>query len=189
MKVHFNTAFKGMSEKDLNTWIIFNRKKLIGSALFTKNDSLTSKIVRWAENWGEKDKNRFTPSHTASIIEYNKMLYVFDMKPLKATITPLTNYLLHTDDEYALVIRDFALDEKMFSLNIAEHIGEFYPFMSAIRSVFTKRQSKWRKHCSELHLRELQKQGLFTELNPEICPDELFYEMTNKTQQKLGKNV
>ena len=29
-------------------------------------------------------------------------------------------------------------------------------------------------------VRELQKQGLFTDLNPEICPDELFYEMTNK---------
>ena len=185
-KVHFNTAFENMSEKDINTWIVFNRKRLVGSAIFTCNDSFTSKIVRWAENWGEKDKEKFTPSHTGSIIEYDKKLFVFDMKPLKATITPLANYLLHTKDTYALVLRDFSIDEKMFSLNIAEHIGEFYPFMSAIRSVFTKRQSKWRTHCSELHLRELQKQGLFTDLNPEICPDELFYEMTNKhTQEHL----
>ena len=186
-KVYFNTAFEGMSEKDINTWIVFNRKRLVGSAIFTCNDSLTSKVVRWAENWGEKNKEKFTPSHTGSIIEYNKQLYVFDMKPLKATITPLANYLLHTKDTYVLVLRDFSIDEKMFSLNIAEHIGEFYPFMSAIRSVFTKRQSKWRTHCSELHLRELQKQGLFTNLNPEICPDELFYEMTNKHTQEHSK--
>lgn len=177
-KVHFYTAFKSMSKQDLNTWIVFNRKRLIGSAVFTCNDSFTSKVVRWAENWGEKDKEKFTPSHTGSIIEYDKKLYVFDMKPLKATITPLSNYLLYTDDIYALVLRDFQLDGRMFSLNIAEHIGEFYPFMSAVRSVFTKRQSKWRTHCSELHLRELQKQGILTKLNPEITPDELYEVMT-----------
>ena len=69
-KIHFNTAFENMSEKDINTWIVFNRKTLVGSATFTCNDSLTSKVVRWAENWGEKDKEKFTPSHTGSIIEY-----------------------------------------------------------------------------------------------------------------------
>ena len=181
-KVHFNTAFENMSEKDINTWIVFNRKRLVGSAIFTGNDSFTSKVVRWAENWGEKDKEKFTPSHTGSIIEYDKKLFIFDMKPLKATITPLANYLLHTKDTYALVLRDFSIDEKMFSLNIAEHIGEFYPFMSAIRSVFTKRQSKWRTHCSELHARVLRLCGYkFPEdFNMEFTPLELFYEMTNK---------
>ena len=58
-KIHFNTAFENMSEKDINTWIVFNRKRLVGSAIFTCNDSFTSKIVRWAENWGEKDKEKF----------------------------------------------------------------------------------------------------------------------------------
>ena len=101
------------------------------------------------------------------------------MKPLRATITPLKSFLLETKDEFALVMRNFVINGAMFSINIAEHIGEFYPFMSALRSVFTKRQSKWRTHCSELHLRELQKQGYFINLNPEICPDELFYEMIN----------
>lgn len=173
-KVHFNTAFEGMNELEINTWIVFNRKRLIGSALFTCNHSCVSKIVCWAENWGEKNKKKFTPSHTGSIIEYDKKLYVFDMKPPKATITPLSNYLLYTKDTYALVLRDFNIDEKMFSANIAEHLGQLYPFMSAIRSVFTKRQSKWRNHCSELHLRELQKQGLFKGINPEITPDELY---------------
>ena len=52
-KVHFNTAFENMSEKEINTWIVLNRKRLVGSAIFTCNDSLTSKVVRWAENWGD----------------------------------------------------------------------------------------------------------------------------------------
>ena len=121
----------------------------------TKKDELKNK------------KAVFKPSHTGSIIEKDGKLMVFDMKPMRATATPLANYLLHTRDKYALVIRHFKIDERMFSLNIAEHIGEFYPFMSAVRSVFTKRQTKWRTHCSELHLRELQKQGIKTELNPE----------------------
>lgn len=176
-KVHFNTAFQGLSEDDINTWIVFNRKRLIGSAIFTKNDSAVSKIVSWAEGWGNK-KAVFKPSHTGSIIEKDGKLMVFDMKPMRATVTPLANYLLHTRDKYALVIRHFKIDERMFSLNIAEHIGEFYPFMSAVRSVFTKRQTKWRTHCSELHLRELQKQGIKTELNPECTPLELYEALT-----------
>lgn len=175
-RVHFNTAFEGMTEKDLHTWIMFNRKRLIGSVLFTCNNSLTSKIVRWAENWDKKDKTAFTPSHTGSIIEYDKQLCVFDMKPPKATITSLVNYLLYTNDDYALVLRDFNLDTKMFSLNIAEHIGEFYPFISAIRSVFTKRQSKWRQHCSELHARTLRLCGYKFDdsFNLECTPLELY---------------
>lgn len=176
-QTHFNSAFKDMLIEDIDKWISFNYERLIGSAVFTKNKSVTSKLVCWAEKWRCKD-NGFVPSHTGSIIEYENKLYIFDMKPLKARIQPLNEYLLNTKEEFALVLRNFMLDTKMFSINIAEHIGEFYPYMSAVRSVFTKRQSKWRRHCSELHLRELQKQGLFTELNPEITPDELFHELT-----------
>lgn len=175
-QVHFYTAFLGMRPKALQTWLDFNHDRLIGSAVFTKNNSVTSKIVRWAEAWKCEDKE-FIPSHTGSIIDYEGQLCIFDMKPLKAKIQPLGDYLLNPKEEYALVLRDFKLDTRMFSLNIAEHIGEFYPFMSAVRSVFTKRQSKWRRHCSELHLRELQKQGILTNLNPEITPDELFHEL------------
>lgn len=173
-QIHFKTAFKGMPMDDLDKWLEFNRERLIGSAVFTKNKSLTSKLVCWAEKWRCKDEC-FVPSHTGSIIEYEGDLYIFDMKPLKARIQPLADYLLNSNEEFALVLRDFMLDTKMFSINIAEHIGEFYPYMSAVRSVFTKRQSKWRRHCSELHLRELQKQGLFLDINSEITPDELLH--------------
>lgn len=173
-QVHFKSAFENMSLEEVEKWFDFNHERLIGSAIFTKNKSITSKVVCWAEKWRCKEEC-FIPSHTGSIIEYDGDLYLFDMKPLRAKIQPLAKYLLETKDEYALVLRDFQLDTRMFSLNIAEHIGEFYPYMSAVRSVFTKRQSKWRRHCSELHIRELQKQGILTNINPEITPDELLH--------------
>ena len=177
-KIYSNEFFNNKSEKDLSLWVATHKKVLVGSAIFTSNNSITSKVVRWAENWGEKNKKKFTPSHTGSIIEYEGELLIFDMKPLRATTTPLIYYLLNTSETFSIVQRNFKLDTRMFSLNIAEHIGEFYPFMSAIRSVFSKRQSKWRTHCSELHLREIQKQGILTNLNPEITPDELFLELS-----------
>ena len=100
------------------------------------------------------------------------------MCPPKAYIQPLINYLLYSKDTYAIVIREFPLSTKMFSANILYHLGEFYPYLSALRSVFTKRKSKWRNHCSELHLIELQKQGLYKDINPEITPAELFELLT-----------
>ena len=168
-----NKYFKEISLKEINKFITKNYNKLIGSAIFTKNNSLTSKIVSWFESIGDRYKI-FVPSHTGSIIEYNYTLYLFDMKPPRATMQPLADYLLKTNDEFKLVFRDFNLDTKMFSANIAYHNEELYPYLSAIRSVFTKRQSKWRTHCSELHFRELQKQGLFLDVNPEITPAELY---------------
>lgn len=173
-QIHFNTAFNQMSEIEIRKWLNDNKERLIGSAIFTKGDSFISNAICWAEKWRCKEEH-FVPSHTGSIIDYNDELYIFDMKPIRASIQPLSDFLLNSNLEYALVIRDFLLDIKMFSINIAEHIGEFYPYMSAIRSVFSKRESKWTRHCSEMHLRELQKQGLFKEINPEITPDELFH--------------
>lgn len=174
-QIHFNTAFQGMSIDVLKTWFDFNHERLIGSSIFTKNNSATSKLVRWAESRKCEDK-RFIPSHTGSIIEYNNDLYLFDMKPMRAKVTPLVDYILNTDDEYALILRDFQLNTRMFSINVAEHIGEFYPFMSAIRSVFSKRQSKLRTHCSELHARTLDSCGYKfpKDFNFECTPLELF---------------
>lgn len=173
-QIHFNSAFADMTIDQIDKWITLNAERLVGSAIFTQNKSLTSKLVRWAENLGKKEKEKFTPSHTGSIIKCGNNIYVFDMKPLKANKTLLLDYIIRTKDIFAIVLRDFKLDGKMFSTNILEHLGEFYPFMSAVRSAFTKRQSKWRRHCSELHLRELQKQGLYEEINAEITPDELW---------------
>lgn len=184
-QIHYKTAFEGITPEGLEKWINFNKTRLIGSAIFTKNKSITSKIVRWAESWTCKDKH-FIPSHVGSIILYNNNVYIFDMKPLHARVQKLSDYILNTDEDFVLVMRNFVLDTKMFSLNIAEHIGEFYPFMSAIRSVLTKRQSKWRRHCSELHFRELQKQGLFKTINAEITPDELLHVLKDQQGKRYA---
>lgn len=173
--------FKSMTLNRLDEWLGNNREQLIGSAIFTQNKSMTSKVVSWAEHFKCTDK-KFCPSHTGSIIWYENDLYMFNMKPLRASVIKLKDYLSKTEDDFKLILRNFDLDTKMFSLNIAEHIGEFYPFMSAIRSVGTKKQSKWRTHCSELHLRELQKQGLFKGVNAEITPDELLHLMIGQEE-------
>lgn len=176
---HYKSALQDISEEELDKWLEFNKTRLIGSAIFTCQNSWTSKLVRWGERHlfaKPEEVTKFVPSHTGSIIEYMGELYIFDMKPLRASVQPLKDYLLYTDEDYCLVMRDFPIDTVMFSLNLQFHIGEFYPYFSALRSVFTKRQSKWNMHCSELHARMLDLCGhKFPEgFNFECTPDELF---------------
>lgn len=174
MIFHDKTAFKDMKYHEILQWVELNKTKLVGSAVFARNQSITSKIVQWAERWHDK-KEVFTPSHVGSVIKYNGEIYLFDMKPMKAKVTLLADYIYGTQDEYVIAMRDFSLNSKIFSASISEHIGEFYPFMSAIRSVFSKRQTKWRQHCSELHARTLQLCGYEfpPNFNLECTPDEL----------------
>ena len=172
--IHYKSAFKDLTPEEIDGWLKVNRTQLIGSAIFTRNNSITSKIVRWAERLKTGCKG-FVPSHTGAIIEYLDELYIFDVKPLRSRVQPLKDYLLYTSEDYILYVRDFDVDIKMFSLNCIYHIGDWYPFGSAIRSVLTKRQTKNAKHCSEFVLREWQKQGLFPHINAEISPDELLH--------------
>lgn len=177
-KICNKSEFVSMSDKMLTTWIAIYKNRLIGSAIFTSNNTLISKLVSWASSWRQKEKQEFIPSHVGSIIEQNGNLYVFNMTPPRATMTPLANFLKYTNDDYKLVLRDFDLNTIWFSADIAYHLNEFYPYLSAIRSVFTKWQSKWRNHCSELHARILQRQGLLEGFNPECTPLELFEVLT-----------
>lgn len=177
VQYHNKTAFSGMSLEQIKEWINLYQDRLVGSAIFTYNNTLGSKVVRWGEQHLFAKSNKhggFVPSHTGSIIYYNNEVYIFDMKPPRASIQRLDNYLYSTDETYVLVLRDFPLDTRMFSLNCLDHVGESYPYLSAIRSVFTKRESKFSRHCSEFHLRQLQRQGILTDVNPEITPDELY---------------
>lgn len=178
-KVYKKTEFVNMTPEMLNTWIAWHKNKLIGSAIFTSNNSLVSKIISWASTWGKK-KTGFIPSHIGSIVEKDNNLFVFNMQPPKASMTPLTNYLLYTKNDYQLVMRDFDIDTKWFSSDIIFHLGEFYPYLSALRSVFTKRATRFVNHCSELHIRLLQRQGLFTDFNPECTPFELYELLTRQ---------
>lgn len=180
-KIYKKSEFIKMQPKMLHTWLAIHKTRLIGSAIFTSNNSLVSKIVSWASSWGKKAE--FVPSHVGSIIEHQGNLFVFDMKPPRASMTPLANFLLYTNDDYKLILRDFDLNTQWFSSDMIFHLNEFYPYLSAIRSVFTKRNTKFVNHCSELHARLLQRQGLFNDFNPECTPLEL-YELLNDKQSK-----
>ena len=164
-----------MTPQMLNTWLTIHKERLIGSAVFTRNNTWGSKIVSFAQKIHDKSKADFIPSHVGSIIEKDGELLLFDMKPPKASVQLLTRYLLATDDEYILVLRDFPIDTTIFSQLIIYHLGEFYAYLSALRSVFTKRQTKFVTHCSELHARTLALVGYTfpSDFNMECTPNEL----------------
>ena len=173
--IYDKNFFRMMLREELKEWIKNNYTNLIGSAIFTKNNSLTSKIVSWAEKIHDKSKSNFIPSHTASIVEKDGELYLFDMKPPKATIQPLFNYLYASRDEFILFLRNFDIDTNTFNKCILFHVGEVYPYLSAIRSIFTKRQTKWKNHCSEITARILDLCGYKfpKNFNFECTPNEL----------------
>ena len=175
MEEYTKEYFKSMEREAFYLWIHVHKQQLIGSAIFTRNNKLGSRLVSWAQKIHDKSKEEFIPSHTASIIEKDGELLLFDMKPPKATVQPLTRYLLATDDEYILVLRDFPIDTTIFSQLIIYHLGEFYAYFSALRSVFTKRQTKFVTHCSELHARSLALVGYTfpSDFNMECTPNEL----------------
>lgn len=179
-RVYYKSYFKQLTRDQIREWIKAYKELLIGSAIFTKGTNLSAKLVTWAEGWTCPNKKGFCPSHTGSIVEKDNMLYIFDMKPPKAEIQSLERYLWLTKEDFVIILRDFGLDTNMFSKTILEHEGQGYPYMSAVRSVFTKRQTRWNCHCSELHLRKLQMQGVYNDINAEITPDELLHLMIGK---------
>ena len=183
--------FQKMDREEFYWWIKEHHEALIGSAIFTRANNFGSKLVSFAQKVHDKTKDKFIPSHTASIIEQDGILYSFDMKPPRASVTTLTRYLLSTNDDYILVLRDFPLDTFMFSKNIGYHIGEFYPYFSALRSIFTKRQTKWVTHCSELHARMLALQGYQfpKDFNLECTPNELLMAFREPKYQGLNHYV
>lgn len=181
-KVFYKSFFKTKTRDQIKCWLKDNKNQLVGSAIFTRSNNIGAKVVGWAEGWTCPDKKGFIPSHTGSIIEKDGELLIFDMKPPKASTQPLERYLWLTKEDFIIILRDFGLDTRMFCSNMLYHVGQSYPYMSAIRSVFSKRPTQWQCHCSELHCRQLQLQGLFKELNPEITPDELLHAMLGGVQ-------
>ena len=180
-KIHYKSAFQYLDMFDVDEWID-ECENLIGSVIFSKNEGITSKIIGFFEKL-KCPKKDFIPTHVSSIVKEGNEIYILDIKPFKAKKKPLLDYLLFTSDDYVLVIRDFALDTKRFSKEILKYESKIYPFLSAIRSIGSKKQSK-KAHCSEAHLKALQKQGLFLNVNPEITPDELWHLLNeNKTNK------
>lgn len=170
---HYNSAFAGMSKEQIGQFCNLNEFRLVGSALFAKNKSFVSKLVSWVCKGKAKDEI-FVPSHVGSLILCGGHVYLFDMKPPKPTLTKFEDYLANTKDEYLLVMRNFTLDTEAFSLGILSRVNQRYGYLSAIQSAFKYLWYPLREHCSEIHLKELQKQGLFKEEDAnETTPEDL----------------
>lgn len=168
-----NTIFQDMTEKQIEDFCNSNQSNLVGSALFTKNKKVVSKIVSWVCK-GKAEDDEFIPSHVGSLILCGGHVYLFDMKPPKAKLTRFDEYLKNSDDEFLLVMRDFKLNIEDFSLGILSRINQHYGYLSAIQSAFKYLWYPLREHCSEIHLKELQKQGLFKGYDAnQTTPEEL----------------
>lgn len=172
MKIYYNKDF-ARSKDQINKWIFLNKYRLAGSAIFTKNNTFISKAISWACH-NEYPENDFNPSHVGSLILIANDIYIFDMKPPKANITKLEDYLLNTKDDFMLIIRDFELDIEKFSFDICKRINQNYGYLSAIQSACKYLWFPFREHCSEVHLKELQIQNLFLDENAnKITPENL----------------
>ena len=159
---HFNTAFKDMTKDQIEMYVKIHKEKLVGSAVFVKNTALISKAISWVCSGKAKTKD-FVPSHVGSLILCGGHVYLFDMKPPKPTLTKFSDYLAESKDEYLLYMRNFSLDTEKFSLEIIKRVNNNYGYLSALQSAFKYLWWGWREHCSEIHLKALQAQGLFTE--------------------------
>lgn len=161
--------------EEIDGFIKEYKEQLVGSAIFTKSKTFISKFISWVQ--GIKKRAPYIPSHVAQIIEIGDTLYLFDMKPPRASYQLLREYLINTFDNFRIVLRNYNLDKNQFCKFILEHTNKPYPYLSAIRSYFSKRPTK-RSHCSELMLKALQNQHLFKNINTEVTPLELYELLT-----------
>lgn len=160
MVLHYNTAFESLTPETIEDFVEQNKNTLVGSAVFVKNAAFISKLISWVCSGKAQDKN-FIPSHVGSLVMVGGQVYLFDMKPPKPTLTHFVDYLKNTKDEFLLVMRDFKLDTEAFSLEIVNRMNKRYGYLSAIQSAFKYMYYGFREHCSEIHLKALQAQGLF----------------------------
>lgn len=164
-----------MKREHLEKWIKLYKMQLVGSAIFTQNNgSLISRLISKVTQ--EDCTDSFVPSHVGSLVLIGGNVYIFDMKPPKAKLTRLEDYILKTKDIFVIVMRNFELNTEEFSVNVCERVNQNYGYLSAIQSAFKWLWYPLREHCSEIHLKELQKQGLFPGHDPnETTPEDMYH--------------
>jgi|GEM_PF-1691270 len=177
--IYTGDYLKNLTDNGLIHFLDVNRLKLAGSAVFTRNKSLVSKIVSSVCR-GKCDKEEWIPSHVGSLVLMGGGVYLFDMKPPKATLTKLKNYIKETNDDFIIVMRDFELDVEKFSFNICDRNKNYYGYISAVQSAFKWLWYPLREHCSEIHLKELNEQKLFTQYKPNNTTPKDLLEILNK---------
>lgn len=169
---------RSLSRPRLSKWISYNFNNLIGGATFTIGKT---PIVPIIQHFTKKySKSNFTPAHTGSIIACGGLLYVFNMTPPKSNIVELMDYILSdTDEDFRIIYRgeNFELDTKAYSEYLHTKVGQKYGYLSALECISPLRKIlfNFSEHCSEIHVKALQRQGYFKNIKADdICPSELY---------------
>lgn len=185
--IHYNTAFQGLKKEQIEKWLTLYKHRLIGSAVFVKGSGIIAELIQKVCSSKAENKS-FIPSHVGSLIEIGGQIYLFDMKPPRGTIRPFDEYILNSKDEFMLVMRDFELDTEKFSADICARVNKSYGYLSAIQSAFKYLWWGYKEHCSEIHLKELQEQGLFESYDAnETTPEDLLNILLNKSKKTVKK--
>ena len=163
--------------KNINHFIKQNKKRLVGSSVFTRNDSFLSKVIQQKTKWQSKQKD-FIPSHVGQIVSIGDCIYVFDMKPPRAKLTLLESFLTQTTDDYVLVLREFNLDTCPYCEYVLKHNGKTYPYLSGFQCAFRvlKYIPNIGEHCSEIGCKALQNQGLLLDMVADNTSPIMLYE-------------
>lgn len=180
MIIYSNFEFKNMNTEEIENFINQNKQALAGSAIFVKGKSKISKMISWVCK-GKSENKEFVPSHVGSLVLVGRTIYKFDMMPPCAKITSLKDYIKKSKETYIIAMRNFDIDVEKFSIDVCSRLNRRYGYLSALQSAFKYLYYPFREHCSEIHLRCLQNQGLFKEYSPNATtPDDLF-RMLRKT--------
>lgn len=172
--IYDNNFFHNKTAEEIDNWIEETKYLLVGSAIFVKGKNAISKAISWVCKGKSKNKE-FVPSHVGSLVFVGGNVYKFDMMPPSAKLTKLRDYILKTKDEFKIVTRDFELDREKFSLDICSRVNRRYGYLSALQSAFKYLWYPLREHCSEIHLKALQAQNLFTQYKANSAtPDDIY---------------
>lgn len=163
---------------DIDKWVENNKEVLVGSCLFDTNSSPMSKIIRIFTNQSDCE---YVPTHAASIYEDdNGQIKVMQIKPPKVVVEDLASYLKNTKNDYVIYLRDFNIDKKTFSESVKKDEGRIYGYLSAAQSVSDLINFDFGLHCSESYIQQLQKQGMFKNVDANnITPHTLFHMLIN----------
>ncbi len=182
-----------LQKRNIENFIKENRESLQGSALFTRNSSLISKMVCHAcQGKCEVKGEHFIPSHIASIYEDvgedgNVELYLLDIKPPISTRQKLIDYLNSSKDDFVIFERFFPIDIRQFNNYMKKRVGLIYGLLSAVQSIFKNFTIKHGMHCSENYIYAYNQQGFMFDINAnKSTPDSLLHYLIN-TEYKLNE--
>lgn len=171
---------KKLSRHRICRWVQKHSDKLVGGGVFTIGNTPIVPLIRnFSKKYAHSD---FVPSHVGSIIKLGGLYYIFNMTPPKASFIELVDYIAETKEDFRIVFggENYKIDEKEFSYNLFCKIGQKYGYFSALQCIFPHRDliPNRKEHCSEIHVKALQRFGFFDGVNgDDMTPVEVYDKM------------